>query len=123
MNDTNPDYVVCGETRNYSYEKIELGMKNYKCSKLLVCFIQNAIKSICFHCISAVHLVLKGARLIGTNCDVRDRMNESFVPACGALIKPIELATGREPYVCLIILFLVICILYCLLLHIFTFFV
>lgn len=72
MNDTNPDYVVVGETRNFNYEKIE----------------------------HAVHLVLKGARLIGTNCDVKDRMNESFVPACGSLIKPVELASGREPYYC-----------------------
>ncbi len=47
-----------------------------------------------------MHLVLKGARLIGTNCDVKDRMLDSFVPACGSLIKPIELATGREAYFC-----------------------
>ena len=72
MNDTNPDYVVVGETRNYNYEKIE----------------------------QAVHLVLKGARLIGTNCDLRDRMHESFVPACGSLIKPIEMSTGREAFYC-----------------------
>jgi NagD protein len=72
MNDVNPDYVVCGETRNYTFEKIE----------------------------HAVHLVLKGARLIGTNCDIKDKMHDSFVPACGALIKPIELATGREVHRC-----------------------
>jgi ribonucleotide monophosphatase NagD (HAD superfamily) len=55
MNDVNPDFVVCGETRNYNYEKIE----------------------------HAVHLVLRGARLIGTNVDLVDRMHNSFVPACG----------------------------------------
>jgi NagD protein len=49
---------------------------------------------------SAVHLVLKGARLIGTNVDLRDKMHDSFVPACGSLIKPIEMSTGREPYYC-----------------------
>jgi NagD protein len=26
MNDVNPDFVVCGETRNYNYEKIEHGL-------------------------------------------------------------------------------------------------
>ena len=66
------DYVVVGETRNYNFEKIE----------------------------HAAHLVLKGSRLIGTNCDVRDKMHDSFVPACGSLIKPIESATGREAYFC-----------------------
>lgn len=66
MNDSNPDYVVVGETRHYSYAAMEL----------------------------AVKLVRKGARLIGTNCDITDRSQDSFVPACGALVKPIEMASG-----------------------------
>ncbi len=66
MNDSNPDYVVVGETRNYNYSNIE----------------------------QAVALVRKGARLIGTNCDITDRSLDSFVPACGSLMKPIELASG-----------------------------
>jgi len=70
MNDSNPDYVVVGETRNYNYAMLE----------------------------TAVALVRKGARLIGTNCDITDRSQDSFVPACGSLMKPIELASGRTPY-------------------------
>jgi NagD protein len=70
MNDSNPDYVVVGETRNYNYSLLE----------------------------NAVHLVRKGARLIGTNCDIADRTQDSFIPACGSLVKPIELASGREAY-------------------------
>ena len=68
MNDTNPDYVVVGETKNYNYGMLE----------------------------TAVALVRKGARLIGTNCDIADRSADSFVPACGSLMKPIELAAGLE---------------------------
>jgi len=70
MNDSNPDYVVVGETRNYSYDKLE----------------------------TAVDLLRRGARLIGTNCDLTDRMDDSFIPACGSLIKPLELASGRAAY-------------------------
>jgi len=70
MNDSNPDYVVVGETRNYNYNMME----------------------------TAVHLLRKGARLIGTNCDVTDRMDDSFVPACGSLTKPLEMASGKEAY-------------------------
>jgi len=43
-------------------------------------------------------LVRKGARLIGTNVDLVDKMHDSVVPACGALIKPIELASGRNSF-------------------------
>ena len=68
MNDSNPDYVVVGETRHYSYAAVE----------------------------QAVKLVRKGARLIGTNCDITDRSQDSFVPACGALVKPIEMASGSD---------------------------
>lgn len=70
MNDVNPDYVVVGETRSYSYEKIE----------------------------KAVRLVLGGAKLIGTNPDLTGPMEGGIVPACGALIAPIELATQSKAY-------------------------
>ncbi len=70
MNDVDPDYVVVGETRAYSFEKIE----------------------------KAVQLVRQGARLVGTNPDLTDRMEKGIVPACGALVAPIELATEHSCY-------------------------
>ncbi len=70
MNDVNPDYVVVGESRTYSIEKIE----------------------------KAVQLVLKGARLIGTNPDLTGPSEKGIVPATRALIAPIEMATGRQAY-------------------------
>ncbi len=70
MNNVDPDYVVVGETRSYSYEKIE----------------------------HAVNLVLKGARLIGTNPDLTGPVENGIVPATKSLIAPIELATGRNAY-------------------------
>lgn len=70
MNDVNPDYVVVGESRTYNIEKIE----------------------------KAVHLVLKGAKLIGTNPDLTGPTEKGIVPATRALIAPIELATGRQAY-------------------------
>ncbi len=70
MNDVNPDYVVVGETRTYSFEKIE----------------------------KAIELVLKGAKLIGTNPDITGPSEHGIVPATGSLIAPIEIATGRKAY-------------------------
>ena len=70
MNDYNPDYVVFGETRSLSYEKIE----------------------------RAVELVFKGAKLIGTNSDITAPGERGIIPACRALISPIELATNRSAY-------------------------
>jgi len=70
MSDVDPDYVVVGETKNYSYE----GMQR------------------------AVNFVRRGARLIGTNCDLIDRTEEGVAPACGSLIAPIEMATGIKAY-------------------------
>jgi NagD protein len=69
-NDHDPDYVVVGETRSYSFEKIEL----------------------------AINLVLKGARLIGTNPDMTGPSESGIVPATRALIAPIAMATGKQPY-------------------------
>ena len=70
MNDINPDYVVIGETRTYNFEKIE----------------------------RAVQLVLKGAKLIGTNPDLTGPSESGISPACKALASPIEIATGKSAY-------------------------
>lgn len=70
MNNVNPDYVVMGDTRNYGYESIE----------------------------KAVNLVLKGAKLIGTNPDLTGPIENGIAPATKALISPIEMATNRQAY-------------------------
>ena len=70
LSDVNPDYVVIGESSNYTYD------------------------SIC----KAVHLVQKGARLIGSNSDLTGPTEEGIVPACRALISPIEMTTGQSAY-------------------------
>ena len=70
MNDVNPDYVVVGETRTYSFEKIE----------------------------KAIELVRKGAKLIGTNPDITGPTERGIMPATGSLIAPIEISTGKKAY-------------------------
>ncbi|MBR2338156.1 MAG: HAD family hydrolase [Clostridia bacterium] len=70
MNDVNPDYVVVGETRSYNFEKIE----------------------------KAIELVNKGAKLIGTNPDITGPTERGIMPATGALIAPIEIATNKKAY-------------------------
>ena len=70
MNDVNPDYVVFGETRSLSYEKIE----------------------------KAVKLVQNGAKLIGTNSDLTGPSETGIIPACRALISPIEMTCGQQAY-------------------------
>lgn len=70
MNNTDPDYVVLGETRTYNYEMME----------------------------KATQLVLKGAKLIGCNFDVTGPVDGGIAPATRALISPIEMATGKKAY-------------------------
>ncbi len=70
MNNVDPDYVVMGESRTYSYEKIE----------------------------HAVNLVIRGAKLVGTNPDLTGPIENGIAPATKALISPIELATGKNAY-------------------------
>lgn len=70
MNDVDPDFVVVGETRNYNYESI----------------------------LRAVKFVFQGAKLIGTNPDMTAPSEDGLIPACRALISPIEKTTGREAY-------------------------
>jgi NagD protein len=70
MNNVNPNYVVVGEGRGYSLEALE----------------------------RAVKLVMGGARLIGTNPDLSGPVEGGIVPACGALVAPIELAAKVKAY-------------------------
>ena len=72
MNDIDPDYVVVGESKSYSLETVT----------------------------KAINLVLGGAKLIGANSDVSAPGEKSTVPACGALVAPIEMATGTKAYFC-----------------------
>lgn len=69
-NDVDPDYVVVGEPKGYNYEQIT----------------------------KAIRLVHRGARLIGTNADLTAPSEEGLIPACRALISPIEMATGKQAY-------------------------
>ncbi len=69
-NNIDPDYVVMGESRSYSYEVIE----------------------------KAVNLVRKGAKLVGTNPDLTGPIENGIAPATKSLISPIELATGKKAY-------------------------
>lgn len=70
LTDDRPDYVVLGETLDYTHEKIT----------------------------HAIRAVLAGAKLIGTNPDISGPSEDGVVPACKALIAPIELASGRQAY-------------------------
>lgn len=70
MNNYDPDYVVVGDTHSYSFEKIS----------------------------HAVNLVLKGAKLIGTNPDTTGPIENGIIPATKALVAPIEIATGKKAY-------------------------
>lgn len=72
MNDVNPDYVVVGEGKAYSFDTIT----------------------------EATNLVRNGAKLIGTNSDVSAPTENGIMPACGALVSPIEIATGQKAYFC-----------------------
>jgi NagD protein len=70
LTDTDPDYVVLGETRTYSFEAIT----------------------------RAVRLIGDGARFIATNPDVTGPSPEGPLPATGAVAAMITKATGAEPY-------------------------
>lgn len=72
MNDVDPDYVVVGEGKSYTIETIT----------------------------KATNLVMNGAKLIGANSDVSGPTETGIIPACRALIAPIEIATGKKAYFC-----------------------
>ena len=70
LTDSDPDYVVLGETRTYSFEAIT----------------------------RAIRLIQGGARFIATNPDATGPSKEGDLPATGAVAALITRATGREPY-------------------------
>jgi len=69
--ETDPDFVVVGETRNYSFEAIT----------------------------KAIRLIDLGARFIATNPDATGPSAEGALPATGAIVALITKATGKDPYV------------------------
>jgi NagD protein len=71
MTETSPDYVVVGETRNYSFEAIT----------------------------KAIRLINGGSRFIATNPDATGPSAEGPMPATGAIAALITKATGRQPYI------------------------
>jgi len=68
--DRKPDYVVLGETRTYSFERIA----------------------------QAIRLIVAGARFIATNPDPTGPTPDGPLPATGAVAALISRATGVEPY-------------------------
>ncbi|MCX5081940.1 HAD-IIA family hydrolase [Streptomyces sp. NPDC056121] len=70
LTDHDPDYVVLGETRTYSFEAMT----------------------------KAVRLINDGARFICTNPDETGPSTEGPLPATGAVAALITKATGKQPY-------------------------
>ncbi|HEX5858421.1 MAG TPA: HAD-IIA family hydrolase [Microbacterium sp.] len=70
MTDRSPDYVVLGETRTYSFERIT----------------------------AAIRLIDRGARFICTNPDATGPSLEGPLPAAGSVAALISRATGVDPY-------------------------
>jgi len=71
MTETDPDFVVVGETRNYSFEAIT----------------------------KAIRLINAGARFISTNPDATGPSPDGPLPATGAINALITKVTGKEPYI------------------------
>lgn len=71
MTDTQPDYVVLGETRSYSFEAIS----------------------------KAIQLINEGARFIATNPDPTTPSGEGPLPATGSIAALITCATNKKPYI------------------------
>jgi NagD protein len=70
MNDRDPDYVVLGETRTYSFEAIT----------------------------RAIRLIESGSRFIATNPDPSGPSPAGTLPATGSVAALISTATGKQPY-------------------------
>ena len=70
MSERDPDYVVLGETRTYSFERIA----------------------------KAIQLIGRGAKFIATNPDPTGPAPDGPLPATGAVAALISRATGRDPY-------------------------
>ncbi|MFD5745888.1 HAD-IIA family hydrolase [Streptomyces sp. NPDC127033] len=70
LTDHEPDFVILGETRTYSFEALT----------------------------KAVRLINNGARFIATNPDETGPSAEGALPATGAVAALITAATGKKPY-------------------------
>ncbi len=70
IDDINPDFVVVGECKEFNYN----------------------------HICKASDLVSAGARLIATNPDILDPVENGFIPTTGSLVLPIEAVTGKKAY-------------------------
>jgi NagD protein len=70
LTERDPDYVILGETRTYSFERIT----------------------------RAIRLIAAGARFIATNPDPSGPSPDGLVPATGSVAALISKATGIEPY-------------------------
>jgi NagD protein len=70
LTERDPDYVVLGETRTYSFERIT----------------------------QAIRLIENGARFIATNPDATGPSPDGSLPATGAVAALITRATNRDPY-------------------------
>jgi NagD protein len=70
INERDPDYVVLGETRTYSFERIA----------------------------HAIRLITRGAKFIATNPDPTGPAPGGPLPATGSVAALISRATGRDPY-------------------------
>ena len=70
LTDRDPDFVILGETRTYSFEAIT----------------------------KAIRLIGQGARFIATNPDATGPSAEGPLPATGSVAALITKATGRHPY-------------------------
>ena len=70
MTDQDPDYVILGETRTYSFEAIT----------------------------KAIRLIEGGARFLATNPDTTGPSTEGPLPATGSVAAMISRASGVEPY-------------------------
>jgi len=70
LSERSPDYVVLGETRTYSFERIT----------------------------QAIRLVQRGSRFIATNPDATGPAPEGPLPATGSVAALITRATGVDPY-------------------------
>src|SRR3954464_14965802 len=70
MTERAPDYVVLGETRTYSFERIT----------------------------TAIRLVAEGSRFIATNPDATGPSTEGPLPATGSVAALISRASGAQPY-------------------------
>src|SRR5881392_2352247 len=70
IDERDPDYVVLGETRTYSFERIA----------------------------HAIRLIGRGAKFIATNPDPTGPAPDGPLPATGSVAALISRATGRDPY-------------------------